>query len=72
MIFERWFQPLRLRQADKLISLAQFDDAQALLIEVLDKQPKGKRLTRIYGALAETEFARGHFLNSRYYAGLFL
>ena len=52
--------------------LRRYDRSQACYIRALNGQPTGLALIRIYTGLAETEFQRGHYLNSRHYAQLCL
>ena len=72
MIFGKLLASWRLRRANRLIARQEFDAAQALLIEILDNRSEQVRLLKVYAALVETEFRRSNFLNSRYYARMFL
>ena len=68
----RFLQWLLLSSASLLLRVRLFDQAQALYIHALNRQPDGTALCRVYVGLAHTEFHRAHFLNARHYAKLCL
>ena len=70
MIFETWRLTRRLKQAEARIRKDQFDEAQTLLVSVLNRQPEQRMVYLAYSRLVVTEFHRSNLRNALHYAKL--